>query len=169
MMQMNRRQKRQLDKENKRDKSGKGKTAGKPSGTHTPVRDAGPTGEKKRVVADNGKILIVDAVGNVYLEEEDEAGNKQEFLLDPNEIPKPTLKDTALYKFPGWIYRKVSSRFSKSTQVSASDDEQGMDASDSSQEQDPSSGFEVIGSDNPVDTMAQANGTSKKRNRKGKN
>jgi hypothetical protein len=177
MMQMTRRQKRQLDKENKKDKSGKGKTAGRASGTHTPVRDAasapvdGPSGEKKRVVADNGKILIVDAIGDVYLEEEDEDGKKQEFLLDPNEIPKPTLKDTALYKFPGWIYHKITARFSRSTPVSSlSHDDQTKEASDSSQEQDPSSGFEVIGSsDNPVDSMAQVNGPSKKRNRKAKN
>jgi len=171
MMRMTRRQKRQLDKENKKDKSGKGKTAGRASGTHTPVPDAGPSGEKKRVVADNGKVLIVDAIGDVYLEEEDEDGNKQEFLLDPNEIPKPTLKDTALYKFPGWIYHKITDRFSKSAPVSSpSNDYQAKEASDSSQEQDPSSGFEVIGSgDNPVDSMAQVNGPSKKRNRKAKN
>lgn len=167
MMQMNRRQKRQLEKESKKEKSAKGKAINKPSGIHTPVTDAGPTGEKKRVVADNGKILIVDAVDNVYLEEEDEDGNTHEFLLDPTEIPKPTVKDTALYKFPAWIYCKATGRFRKSVQ--ASEPMPTEEILDSSQEQDPGSTFEVIGSDSPVDTMAQANGTMKKRNRKGKN
>lgn len=170
MVQMNRRQKRQLEKENKKDKLGKGKTASKPSGTQTPNRDAGPTGEKKRVVADNGKILIVDAVGNVYLEEEDEDGNNQEFLLDPNEIPKPTLKDTALFKFPAWTYHKITSRIRKPAQTSEEDDSPALEVSDPSQEQDqdPGSSFEVIGNDSPVDAMAQANATSRKRNRKNK-
>ncbi|ERF75091.1 hypothetical protein EPUS_04873 [Endocarpon pusillum Z07020] len=170
MMQMNRRQKRQLEKENKKDKSGKGKTASKPSGMQTPNREAGPTGEKKRVVADNGKILIVDAVGNVYLEEEDEDGNNQEFLLDPNEIPKPTLKDTALFKFPAWTYHKITSRIRKPAQTSEEDDSPALEVSDPSQEQDqdPGSSFEVIGNDSPVDAMAQANASSRKRNRKNK-
>ncbi len=169
MTQMNRRQKRQLEKESKKEKSAKGKTAAKASGTHTPTRDAGPTGEKKRVVADNGKILIVDAVGNVFLEEEDEDGNTQEFLLDPNEIPKPAVKDTALYKVPAWMYGKTTARFRKSTEVSEPDDGPAVEGSDSSEEHDPGSSYEVIGNDSPVDTMAQANGTAKKRNRKGKN
>jgi len=56
------------------------------SGISTPQEaeiTSGPQGAKKRVVAENGKVLIVDSVGNVYLEEEsDESGNKQEFLLD---------------------------------------------------------------------------------------
>lgn len=41
-----------------------------------------PAGQRKRVVAENGKVLVVDSVGNVYLEEEDEEGNVREFLLD---------------------------------------------------------------------------------------
>lgn len=43
---------------------------------------SGPVGTKKRVVAENGKVLIVDSVGNVYLEEETEEGNTEEYLLD---------------------------------------------------------------------------------------
>ena len=166
--QMNRRQKRQLEKESKKDKSVKGKAASRASSAHTPMRDAGPTGEKKRVVADNGKILIVDATGNVYLEEDDEDGNSQEFLLDPNEISKPTLKDTALYKVPAWIYHKTTGRFRKFTVTPQPNDGEQQELSDSSQDQDPGSGFEVIGSDSPVDVMAQATGTAKKRNKKGK-
>jgi hypothetical protein len=169
MMQMNRRQKRQFEKENKKEKSGKGKAVVKSSVAQTSARDEGPTGEKKRVVADNGKVLIVDAIGNVYLEEEDEDGNTQEFLLDPDEIAKPTIKDTALYKFPGWIYHKATHRFRKPAKTVDSDQDQVLEMSDSSQEQDPGSSFEVIGNDSPVDTMAQANGASRKRNKKGRN
>lgn len=51
------------------------------SGTATPDT-AGPTGARRRVVAENGKILVVDSLGDVYLEEEDEEGQVNEFLLD---------------------------------------------------------------------------------------
>ena len=53
----------------------------------------GPTGAKKRVVAENGKVLVVDSLGDVYLEQEDEDGNVGEYLLDvrasslPNAFP----------------------------------------------------------------------------------
>jgi hypothetical protein len=43
---------------------------------------SGPQGAKKRIVAENGKVLVVDSVGNVFLEEETEDGMKGEFLLD---------------------------------------------------------------------------------------
>lgn len=169
MMQMNRKQKRQMEKENKKEKSGKSKTGGKTSAARPSARDDGPTGEKKRVVAENGKILIVDSIGNVYLEEEDEDGNTQEFLLDPEEIPKPTLKDTALYKFPGWFYHKITGRFHKPVEEPEHEDAPAITVSDSSQEQDPGSSFELVGNDSPVDTMAQVNGTARKRTKKGKN
>ncbi len=82
---MNRRQRRMQEKDAKKDKSEK-KTKGiKPvraSPAATPP--AGVTGPRKRVVAENGKILVVDAVGNVYLEQADEDGETHEFLLDVN-------------------------------------------------------------------------------------
>jgi hypothetical protein len=54
-------------------------------------RDAspGPTGRRKRVVAENGKVLVVDELGDVYLEDEDEEGNVNEFLLDVSFCPCP--------------------------------------------------------------------------------
>lgn len=55
------------------------------SGSATPqpqVPGSGPTGAKKRVVAENGKVLVVDSLGDVYLEQEDEDGVVGEFLLD---------------------------------------------------------------------------------------
>ncbi|KKY38377.1 hypothetical protein UCDDA912_g01695 [Diaporthe ampelina] len=86
------------------------------SGTATPTAaavagSAGPQGAKKRVVAENGKVLVVDSLGDVYLEQEDEDGNMEEFLLDPNEIPKPTIRDTALVRMPVWFYGRTAGRF----------------------------------------------------------
>lgn len=53
-------------------------------------QSSGPQGTKKRVVAENGKVLVVDSVGDVYLEQEDPDGNVECFLLDvslPNTTP----------------------------------------------------------------------------------
>ncbi len=49
----------------------------------------GPTGNRKRVVAENGKVLVVDSVGNVYLEEENEDGEVEEYLLDVRLAARP--------------------------------------------------------------------------------
>jgi curved DNA-binding protein CbpA len=60
-------------------------TGGSGSGSVTPQpqpQGSGPSGAKKRVVAENGKVLVVDSLGDVYLEQEDEDGNVAEFLLD---------------------------------------------------------------------------------------
>lgn len=85
MAPMNRRQKRMMDKENRKDKKKPAKAVRR-SGISTPVSESdssvGPQGAKKRIVAENGKVLVVDSVGNVFLEEETEEGVKQEFLLD---------------------------------------------------------------------------------------
>jgi len=85
-MNWNRRQKRQQEKENRKAaKNPKAVKAAKTSGISTPVEaelTSGPTGAKKRVVAENGKVLIVDSVGNVYLEEETDDGQIHEYLLD---------------------------------------------------------------------------------------
>jgi hypothetical protein len=80
---MNRKQRRMQEKDAKREKAEKkprGAKAAKASPAETPP--AGATGRKKRVVAENGKILVVDAVGNVYLEQTDADGETHEFLLD---------------------------------------------------------------------------------------
>lgn len=78
---VNRRQRRMQEKEAKKDKADKKlKKAAKASPAATPP--VGATGPRKRVVAENGKILVVDSVGNVYLEQQDEDGQTQEFLLD---------------------------------------------------------------------------------------
>ena len=89
-MQWNRKQKRAMEKDKKRDAKNPTKSAriaekAKTSGISTPVEaeiTSGPVGAKKRTVAENGKVLIVDSVGNVFLEEETEEGERHEFLLD---------------------------------------------------------------------------------------
>ena len=107
---LNRRQKRMQEKENKKEDK-KSKVA-KRSGTSTPIEiepDPGPQGVKRKVQAPNGKVMIVDSVGNVYLEEEDEDGTKHEFLLDPDELPQPTLGQTVLFRLPVWTYSTLKS------------------------------------------------------------
>lgn len=125
---MNRKQKRQMERESKKEKKGpKGAGAVGRSGTQTPVEGTGtstPLGEKRRVTAENGKILIVDSSGNVFLEEEDEDGNVGLFLLDVDEIPQPTWKDTAVYRLPVWSFCKVSSLFSRKDVRSAEPEEE---------------------------------------------
>lgn len=98
-MQWNRKQKREMERQKKKDGKNPFKASAaaaaankarlaqkaKEDGISTPVEaeiTSGPVGAKKRTVAENGKILIVDSVGNVFLEEETEEGDTQEFLLD---------------------------------------------------------------------------------------
>lgn len=112
---LNRRQKRMQERENKKEKDKKTSKGIRRSGTSTPTPlesepDHGPQGSKKRVQAPNGKVLIVDSVGNVYVEEEDENGERVELLLDPEEIPKPTFRETVLFRLPVWTYHKIQSR-----------------------------------------------------------
>lgn len=111
---MNRRQKREQDKQAKKDEKNPKKNKGpQRSGTSTPLESeptSSPQGAKKKVQAENGKMLIVDSVGNVFIEEEDEDGNRGEFLLDPDALPKPTFKDTILYRLPVFTFATVKNR-----------------------------------------------------------
>ena len=104
---LNRRQKRMQERETKkREKSGKGA-----KGSQEIEPDVmAPQGSKKRVQAENGKVLIVDSVGNVFLEEENEEGETGEYLLDPEEIPQPTYRDTVVFKLPAWIFDTAKAR-----------------------------------------------------------
>ncbi|KAL1643448.1 hypothetical protein SLS58_004806 [Diplodia intermedia] len=121
---LNRRQKRMQEKEARKEgkapKSAKAAKKARNSGVSTPVEaeltSGGPRGPKKRVQAENGKVLIVDSAGNVFLEEETEDGDVHEFLLDVEEIPKPTFFDTAVVRVPVWFYKKSIGRlFGKSS------------------------------------------------------
>jgi hypothetical protein len=129
----------------RRGRKGAAQATSKPgSGAATPrtQEGAGPTGSKKRVVAENGKVLVVDSLGDVYLEQEDEEGRVQEFLLDvsiwlspvceklmltchqPNEIARPTISDTAVVRLPIWLYQLTVGRvLSKRAKDDSSDEE----------------------------------------------
>ena len=113
-MVLNRKERRQQERESKKGKENKRSRSARRSGTSTPLEpgnaDGNPQGEKRRVQAENGKILIVDSVGNVFLEEENDDGEKREFLLDPNEIAKPTFQQTILFRLPVWLYRTLEGR-----------------------------------------------------------
>lgn len=94
-MQWNRKQKRAMEKEKKKDAKNPNRSAkvaekAKTEGISTPKEaeiTSGPVGAKKRTVAENGKVLIVDSVGNVFLEDETEEGERHEFLLDVRQFP----------------------------------------------------------------------------------
>ncbi|KAK9851434.1 Heat shock protein DnaJ [Penicillium brevicompactum] len=111
---VNRRQKRMMDKENKKDKKG-GRAGARASGTSTPTEqpastERASTGERKRVVAENGKTLIVDSVGNVFLEEQNEDGERQEFLLDIDQIERPGIGQTMVFQLPLWAFNRTVGR-----------------------------------------------------------
>lgn len=79
MQALNRKQRRQMEKEKK--SGATAKKARRLPATKTTAPD-GTEVTKKRVVAENGKVLVVDADGNVFLEEQDEDGVVNEYLLD---------------------------------------------------------------------------------------
>ena len=79
MQNLNRRQRRLQEKETKKGKNSK---ASGGAGSETTAAGPGPSGERKKVIAENGRVLIVDSTGNVYLEEETEDGDTKEYLLD---------------------------------------------------------------------------------------
>ncbi len=114
---LNRRQKREQEKQAKKEEKTPKKSKGvQRSGTSTPLDPepsepvSGPQGAKKRVQAENGKMLVVDSVGKVFVEEEDENGARAEYLLDPDSLPKPTFRDTILYRLPILTYSTIRSR-----------------------------------------------------------
>lgn len=152
---LNRRQKRQQERENKKEKdSAKPKGGGQRSGTNTPLEIdslTGPQGAKKRVQAENGKILLVDSAGNVFLEGEDEDGEKQEYLLDPNEISRPTIRQTLVFRLPAWLYAKIRTLFSRQSQ-------------DSEEEKTADGSIAIARSDHSTTTAS--NSTSRKRVRR---
>ncbi|KAK3066314.1 hypothetical protein LTR53_017390 [Teratosphaeriaceae sp. CCFEE 6253] len=119
-VQWNRKQKRAMEREKKRDvkappvKSARLAQKAREEGISTPVEaemNSGPVGAKKRTIAENGKVLIVDSVGSVFLEEETEEGETHEFLLDPDEVPAPGIRDTFLFRAPLHLYNLTAGRY----------------------------------------------------------
>ena len=154
---VNRRERRAQEKEAKKkkakDKTLKPSAANKQrtSGTSTPleIAESGTStpvpGPKKRVEAENGKMLIVDKDGNVFLEEEDEETEETElFLLDPAEIVKPTFKQTWLYRLPAWLVELAKEKLP----LKKKDDESTVQTED-------------VGETVIVSTAAAANGEAK--------
>ncbi|CAK1368352.1 unnamed protein product [Cercospora beticola] len=168
-MQWNRKQKREMERQKKKEgknpsKANKARLAqkAKEDGISTPVETeliSGPVGAKKRTVAENGKILIVDSVGNVFLEEETEEGDTQEFLLDPNELPTPSIKDTFLLRLPIFLYNKSLGRVFGKTQDAALADLVGEDGE--GEESDETNALQSA-------TAPNANGETRKRRTKNK-
>lgn len=83
---MNRKERRMREKESKREGAKPKKASKVQSSSSSREASVGPTGARKRVVAENGKVLVVDSLGDVYLEGEDDEGNAREFLLDVSSI-----------------------------------------------------------------------------------
>ncbi|PWY76188.1 hypothetical protein BO70DRAFT_354169 [Aspergillus heteromorphus CBS 117.55] len=147
-MPMNRRQKRMMDRENRKEGKKGPRATSRASGTATPTSETvEPTGERKRVVAENGKVLIVDSVGNVFLEEENEDGERQEFLLDIEEIQRPRISDTMVFRIPVWFYHKSVGRVLGSSTIP---DDEDVDASEES---------DVV--EQPVEATTSSTATSK--------
>ncbi|KJZ76720.1 hypothetical protein HIM_04056 [Hirsutella minnesotensis 3608] len=177
-MPMNRRQRRMQEKESKKEEGG-GRSKKKTRKLLAASREASsaptPAGVRKRVVAENGKILVVDSQGDVFLEEEDEDGIIQEYLLDPNELHQPTFKDTAVVRVPAWFYNKSIGRFASKSATVDSDDAADADDSDAPQPtpSTDSAGedFEML--DKSTDSLAKAKASgaqqsSKANKRRGK-
>ncbi|KAJ4297427.1 hypothetical protein N0V88_004350 [Collariella sp. IMI 366227] len=176
-MPMNRKMRRMQERDAKKD-TGKEAPGGRKarrggresaSGSATPQpqpQGSGPTGSKKRVVAENGKVLVVDSLGDVYLEQEDEEGNTAEYLLDPNELARPTFKDTAVIRLPIWAFqltlgRLLPKRAQEFAEDFADEDVDALDNDDADSEPGkptPSSGsaedFELL--EKSVDDLGQA-------------
>ncbi|CAN9203369.1 unnamed protein product [Alternaria alternata] len=109
----NRRERRAMEKDARKPKKAQAVKKARADGISTPVEAeviSGPQGAKKRIVAENGKVLVVDSVGNVFLEIENEDGMKGEYLVDPDEEPKPTIYDTLLFKLPKFAYNQSVGR-----------------------------------------------------------
>ncbi|KAG6029157.1 hypothetical protein E4U19_007483 [Claviceps sp. Clav32 group G5] len=108
----NRRERRMQQKGVKKE-TGRGRSKKVVKKSPAASRDAssGPTGVRRKVVAENGKVLIVDSLGDVYLEEQDEEGVMNEYLLDPTELAQPTFKDTAVVRLPLHIFNMTLGRF----------------------------------------------------------
>ncbi|KAL7943492.1 hypothetical protein V8C42DRAFT_359172 [Trichoderma barbatum] len=159
----NRRERRMHEKETRKD-DGKApskksrKAVSSKSSSQGQSASPTPTGIRKRVRAENGKILVVDSQGDVFLEEEDDEGNVNEYLLDPNELVQPSFKDTAVVRVPLWIFKSTAGRFLPQSSVKAETDETAEEDSDVPQHTPSSSesageDFEIL--DKSTDSLSK--------------
>lgn len=115
----NRKERRMMEKMQAKEKSGKnGKSASKkkPMAKPSAADPDAPKIPKKRVQAANGKVLLVANDGQVYIEGEDEEGNREEHLLDPEAIDTPSFSQTALVRAPFWLAEFVQNKISGNTE-----------------------------------------------------
>ena len=196
-MAMNRKQRRMQERDAKRDaakdststttsRRGRRGVAGAGAGaarsgtaTPTPPATAGPTGAKRRVTAENGKVLVVDSLGDVYLEQMDEEGKVEELLLDINEVVRPTIFDTAVYRLPAWAFsltvgrvlaKKTATDEDEFVSGAVNDDDSSSDSSPgkatpSSDSQDE---FEVVEKSGAAQATGSSHNKVKANKRKGK-
>lgn len=111
---LTRRQKRMMDRESRKEsKKNAGKNAPDASSpmAEVPVNVPGSYGERRRVDLPNGVPVIVDSMGDVFIEEHDDEGNTWEEILNIDMIPKPQFTKTAMFTFPVWVMDKVKSKF----------------------------------------------------------
>lgn len=83
-------------------------------------------------MSENGKLFVVEPTGEVSLVEEDADGNTVEWPLDLNEIPGPSIKNTALVRLPKWFFHITIGRFifkaKKEDDVDAAEDDTDSDS-----------------------------------------
>ncbi|PKS06484.1 hypothetical protein jhhlp_007232 [Lomentospora prolificans] len=175
----NRRERRLQERENRREQGKKAPKKKTPAASQAEQSESGPTGTRKRVVAENGKILVVDSLGDVYLEEEDEDGNVELFLLDPNELRKPRITDTAVIQIPLFAVKMATLRATgaRPQPIAVDDDEEEAEDDDSEPAQPTPSSSSDVGDFEMLEkstdslekakaTGAQAQASGKKRRNK---
>ncbi|KAG5927445.1 hypothetical protein E4U42_002248 [Claviceps africana] len=151
------RRERRMQQKGARKETGRGRPRKAIKKTSTTSRDAssGPTGVRRKVVAENGKVLIVDSLGDVYLEQEDEDGVLNEYLLDPNELAQPTFKDTAVVRLPLYLFDLTLGRFIAKKDVELESEVTEADEDVNMAQRTPSdSDFELL--DKSTDSLGKA-------------
>ncbi|KAI6250532.1 hypothetical protein HI914_01885 [Erysiphe necator] len=159
---VNRRQRRMQDKDNKKEKKAVVRKSSKVHAIATPDS----TRARKRVVAENGKTLIVDSTGQVFLEQMDKDGETQEFLLHPDELHKPSFTDTALYRLPAWVFNSIIVQFQqKQPEAEEMVNEVEVDADTTNSSGD---NFEILENVNKIAENGTSNTIRRKRSQKKK-
>ncbi|KAG0138459.1 hypothetical protein HOY82DRAFT_545955 [Tuber indicum] len=127
-------------------RAGKGKTVKESSrsGSATPSTQHMT---KRRVQADNGKVLMVDSAGSVYLVEQDGNGKDVHLMLDLDEIEGPKIRNTLLVTLPLWIFDKTIGRLIPRRNATTTGDEAHDSEEDAGEDEEvvtSSAGEEVV-------------------------
>ena len=140
-------------------RAGKGKAAKESSkpGSATPSTQHTT---KRRIQADNGKVLMVDSAGSVYLVEQDENGKDVHLMLDLDEIKGPKITNTLLVTLPLWIFDKTIGRLIPGRNATTDGDGAHNSEEDADEDEEvvtSSAGEEVV-----VKKMTKKKGVAKK-------